>query len=96
MNGYLKDMGLFFAHGVTFFAHGSFFLHTTVIFINNLSQVLDSIDCILVQLSVANDFRPPQKQNSEETKQEASEVVIESSQPQNEIVSDKERLTYLH
>ena len=25
MNGYLKDMGHFFAHGVTFFAHGPFF-----------------------------------------------------------------------
>ena len=28
MNGYLKDMGHFFAHGVTFYAHGAiFFAH---------------------------------------------------------------------
>ena len=67
-----------------------------IIFINNLSQVLGSIESILGQLTEVNDFLSPQKQTSEETKLYASEVVIESSQPQNEWVSDKERLTYLY
>ena len=70
--------------------------NSLIIFINNLSQVLGSIESILGQLTEVNDFLSPQKQTSEETKLDASEVVIESSQPQNEIVSNKERLTYLY
>ena len=63
---------------------------------NNLSKVLHSIESILGQLTEVNDFLPPQKQTLEKTKQDTSEVVIKNSQPQNEIVSNKERLTYLY